>query len=74
MSLGSNSFCYKSFHAYYVSGRFWNYTNLFIYDMEKVYFYLHKCSQKKERYEHTHMNYINILRERNPGCRFKSQN
>lgn len=48
MSLGSNSFRYEDFHAYLVSGRFWDYSNIFMYGVEKIQkcFYLYKCSQR----------------------------
>lgn len=36
MSLGSNSFHYEDFHAYLVSGRFWDYSNIFMYGVEKI--------------------------------------
>lgn len=38
MFLGSNSFSYKDFHTYFVSGRFWKYSNIWCgEDIKKLF-------------------------------------
>lgn len=74
MSLGFDSFCYEGFiHILSVVG--FGIPQKYSCMVQRRYKPVIYVSSARERgrYEHTQINYINILIKRNPDCRFKSQ-